>query len=173
VDERPITRYATAPDGVSIAYQVTGDGPLDLVFIAGLAIPIDLMLDEPSFVRLAKRLGNFSRTVWSDPRGLGSSGGDLVRPDPVDGLVTHPHAHAITCAPWIPGRGGSPSPRGCDHASVPAGPVPEDAAMASAQILPFSPRHLAFVRGQAFERMMAEEREASASAPRDSGRAGT
>jgi hypothetical protein len=31
VDERPVTRYAKAPDGVSIAYQVFGEGPMDLV----------------------------------------------------------------------------------------------------------------------------------------------
>jgi hypothetical protein len=41
MDERPITRHAKAPDGVSINYQVSGQGPLDVVFLAGLGIPID------------------------------------------------------------------------------------------------------------------------------------
>jgi len=77
VDERPVTRYATTPDGVSIAYQVTGDGPLDLVFLSAYTIPIDLLWEEPSFVRVAKRLGGFSRTVWCDARGHGASGGNL------------------------------------------------------------------------------------------------
>jgi len=77
VDERPVTRYAKAPDGVRIAYQVTGDGPLDLVFPAALTIPIDLHWEEPSFVRVARRLGGFSRTVWCDGRGMGASGGDF------------------------------------------------------------------------------------------------
>jgi class 3 adenylate cyclase len=77
VDERPVTRYAKAPDGVSLAYQVTGEGSADLVFPRIFTIPIDLFWDEPSFVRFAKRLGGFSRTVWYDPRGMGASGGNL------------------------------------------------------------------------------------------------
>ena len=35
VDERPITRYATTPDGLSVTYQIAGEGPLDLVVITG------------------------------------------------------------------------------------------------------------------------------------------
>jgi hypothetical protein len=31
--DRPMTRYATTDDGVSIAYQVVGEGPIDLVFV--------------------------------------------------------------------------------------------------------------------------------------------
>ncbi len=89
VYERPTTRYAQTPDGVSIAYQVTGDGPVDVLFGASHGIPIDLLWEEPSFVRFAKRLGGFSRTVWYEARGLGASGGDFldlsveepVRPD--------------------------------------------------------------------------------------------
>ncbi len=77
VDERPVTRYARAPDGVSIAYQVTGDGPLDLVIPPGLTMPVDLFWEEPSFVRVAKRFGGFSRTVWCDDRGMGASGGNF------------------------------------------------------------------------------------------------
>jgi len=82
VDDRPVTRYATAPDGVSIAYQVTGDGPTDLIWLPALVTPIDLLWDEPGFVRFAKRLGGFTRTVFCEPRGIGASGGD-----PRDGFV--------------------------------------------------------------------------------------
>jgi class 3 adenylate cyclase len=78
VDERPVTRYAKSPDGVSIAYQVTGDGPLDLVFPAAMTLPVDLFWEEPSFVRAARRLGGFSRTVWCEGRGMGASGGDFL-----------------------------------------------------------------------------------------------
>jgi class 3 adenylate cyclase len=77
VDERPVVRYAKAPDGVSLAYHVTGEGPPDILFIPRGAIPIDLMWDEPGFVRFAKRLGRFSRTIWCDPRGVGASGGNV------------------------------------------------------------------------------------------------
>ena len=82
MDERPVTRYATAPDGVSLAYQVSGDGPLDLVFPPAMTVPIDLYWDEPGFVRFARRLGGFSRTVRCDGRGIGASGGNLE-----DGVV--------------------------------------------------------------------------------------
>jgi class 3 adenylate cyclase len=78
MDERPVTRYAKAPDGVSIAYQITGDGPVDVLFITGQANPLDLLWEEPSFARFARRLGGFSRTVWVEIRGAGASGGDLV-----------------------------------------------------------------------------------------------
>jgi pimeloyl-ACP methyl ester carboxylesterase len=78
VDQWPVTRYVTASDGVSIAYKATGDGPLELLFVPGLGIPIDLLWDEPNFVRFAKRLGSFSRTVWYEPRGSGASGGEYV-----------------------------------------------------------------------------------------------
>jgi pimeloyl-ACP methyl ester carboxylesterase len=66
-----------ATDGVTIAYQVSGDGALDLLFRPGMGIPIDLFWDEPGFVRFAKRLGGFSRFVTVDFRGVGASGGDV------------------------------------------------------------------------------------------------
>ena len=78
VDERPVTRFAQTPDGVSIAYQVTGEGDLDLLLLSGLPIPIDMMWEEPSFVRFAKRLGRFTRTIWSEARGVGASTGDFL-----------------------------------------------------------------------------------------------
>jgi class 3 adenylate cyclase len=76
VDERPVTRHAKAADGVSIAYQVTGNGSLDLVFPPASSFPVDLFWDEPGFVRVAKRLGGFSRTGWFEGRGMGASSGD-------------------------------------------------------------------------------------------------
>jgi pimeloyl-ACP methyl ester carboxylesterase len=78
VEERPVTRYVTAPDGVSPAYQVIGGGALDLVFFRGLALPIDLLWEDPGFAHFARRLGRFSRTVWLEGRGIGASGGDFT-----------------------------------------------------------------------------------------------
>lgn len=77
MDDRPVTRYAQALDGVSIAYQVTGEGPIDIVFSSGIGVPIDLLWEEAGFVRFAKRLRGFSRTIWRESRGVGVSGGSL------------------------------------------------------------------------------------------------
>ena len=76
VPDAPKTQYARSADGTNLAYQVSGDGPLDLAFLNGLAIPIDLLTEDPGFVRLRRRLGVFSRTVWFDRRGRGASEGD-------------------------------------------------------------------------------------------------
>jgi hypothetical protein len=57
VDERPVTRYATSVDGVSVAFQVCGDGPLDLLFPTELGLPVDLLWEDPGFVRGLMRHG--------------------------------------------------------------------------------------------------------------------
>ena len=70
------TYYTRSADGTNLAYQVSGVGPFDLVFVHGLAIPIDLLVEDPGYLRLRKRLGSFSRTLWLDRRGWGASEGD-------------------------------------------------------------------------------------------------
>jgi pimeloyl-ACP methyl ester carboxylesterase len=74
--DAPETRYTRSADGTNLAYQVSGDGPLDLVFLSGVAVPIDLLSEDPGIIRVRRRLGSFSRTLWIDPRGLGASEGD-------------------------------------------------------------------------------------------------
>jgi class 3 adenylate cyclase len=75
VTDTPETRYARSADGTNVAYQVSGDGPLELVFLGG-PFPIDLLAEDPGFIRFRKRLGTFSRTVWLERRGVGASEGD-------------------------------------------------------------------------------------------------
>jgi class 3 adenylate cyclase len=75
VTEVPETHYTRSADGTTLAYQMSGDGPLDLVFLHGGA-SIDLLSEDPGFVRVRKRLGIFSHTVWFDRRGWGASEGD-------------------------------------------------------------------------------------------------
>jgi class 3 adenylate cyclase len=58
---------------MDIAYQVFGDGPVDLLVLSGPSIPIDSVDDEPSMYRFHRRLGSFSRVIRFDPRGLGLS----------------------------------------------------------------------------------------------------
>jgi class 3 adenylate cyclase len=88
VTDLPETKYARSVDGTKLAYQVTGEGPLDLVVLHGLAVPVDLMREDPGFVRMSKRLESFSRTIWRDTRGSGASEGDRSgsdNPDSVEG----------------------------------------------------------------------------------------
>ena len=68
----PHTRHAESGD-VSIAYQVVGDGPLDLVYIPNWGHPIELMWHQPRFERFLRRLAGFSRLICFDKRGSGAS----------------------------------------------------------------------------------------------------
>ena len=70
--ETPETRYAQSGD-VNIAYQVTGEGPFDLVFIPGYVTHLELHWAIPSFVRFLERLSSFSRLIRFDKRGTGMS----------------------------------------------------------------------------------------------------
>jgi pimeloyl-ACP methyl ester carboxylesterase len=65
-------RYAKSGE-VSIAYQVVGDGPLDLVWVPGWTSNLELMWEEPSYARFLRRLASFSRVILLDKRGTGLS----------------------------------------------------------------------------------------------------
>jgi class 3 adenylate cyclase len=84
VSDAPETHYARSADGTNLAYQVSGDGPLDLVFF-NWSPPLDLLSEDPGFLRVRRRLDSFSRTLWFDPRGTGASEGDLQ--DSVAGAI--------------------------------------------------------------------------------------
>ncbi len=71
--EIPQTRYAKAPDGASIAYQVIGDGPVDLVYASGIWSNVEVMWEHPPWARFLKRLVKFSRLILFDMRGVGLS----------------------------------------------------------------------------------------------------
>ncbi|MCV7236456.1 adenylate/guanylate cyclase domain-containing protein [Mycobacterium branderi] len=74
--QAPRTRYASCGDaelGLDIAYQVFGDGPIDLLVVPGPSIPIDTIDAEPSMYRFHRRLASFSRVIRFDFRGMGLS----------------------------------------------------------------------------------------------------
>jgi class 3 adenylate cyclase len=73
------TRYAKAGD-VSIAYQVFGDGPIDLVHVPGLISHVEYQWEQPSCARFLERLGYYARVAVFDKRGVGLS--DPVRDAP-------------------------------------------------------------------------------------------
>ena len=76
---RPRTRYAKSGD-VSIAYQVVGEGPLDLVYVPGWISSVELTWEEPSVARFFERLASFSRLIQFDKRGTGLSDRDVGFP---------------------------------------------------------------------------------------------
>jgi pimeloyl-ACP methyl ester carboxylesterase len=69
---QPPTRYARSGD-VNIAYQVVGEGPLDLVYVPGWVSHLDLNWEEPTYARFLERLASFSRLILFDKRGTGLS----------------------------------------------------------------------------------------------------
>src|SRR5688572_25101473 len=69
----PDTRYATAADGVHIAYQVVGEGPLDLVVLTEWASHVRAAWEMPSMAKVYRRLASFSRLILFDRRGTGMS----------------------------------------------------------------------------------------------------
>jgi len=66
------TSYADS-DGVSIAYQVHGNGPVDLVLVPGFVSQVELLWEEPGVARFLRRLTAFSRLLVFDKRGQGLS----------------------------------------------------------------------------------------------------
>ncbi|MEX0864632.1 MAG: adenylate/guanylate cyclase domain-containing protein [Acidimicrobiia bacterium] len=67
-----MTSYARSGD-VNIAYQVTGSGPRDLVYVPGWVSNIEVMWEDPGLARFLRRLASFSRLITFDKRGTGLS----------------------------------------------------------------------------------------------------
>ena len=68
----PETKFAKSGD-ISIAYQILGDGPRDLVLVPGWMSNIEAFWDEPAVARFLQRLASFSRLILFDKRGTGLS----------------------------------------------------------------------------------------------------
>lgn len=69
----PRTHYLRTVDGVSVAYQVCGDGPRDLLLLQPSMSQLDLQWDHPIIARNLSRLASFTRLIMLDPRGVGLS----------------------------------------------------------------------------------------------------
>jgi len=70
--DRPQTRYARSGE-VNIAYQVIGDGPIDLVYVMGWVSHLDYFWEDPLYSKFLTRLASFSRLILFDKRGTGLS----------------------------------------------------------------------------------------------------
>lgn len=69
---RPSTHYVKSA-GINIAYQVTGDGPIDLIYVPGWVSNLDLAWSSPRLAHVLRRLGSFCRLIRMDKRGTGLS----------------------------------------------------------------------------------------------------
>ncbi|MEA2557386.1 MAG: hypothetical protein QOG88_924 [Actinomycetota bacterium] len=83
--ENPEVRYAWNGN-VSLAYQVFGDGPVDLLYVQGYCSHLDLSWESPFLARFLRGLGNGSRVIATDRRGWGLS--DRFSPDAVPPMET-------------------------------------------------------------------------------------
>jgi pimeloyl-ACP methyl ester carboxylesterase len=70
--KRPETRFAWNGD-VSLAYQVCGDGPTDLVYLQGYCSNVDLNWESPYLARFLNGLAGHARLIATDRRGWGCS----------------------------------------------------------------------------------------------------
>jgi class 3 adenylate cyclase len=72
VEDAPKTKYARLGND-RIAYQVLGDGPLDLVQCPSVGDCTDARWEWPTYASFARRLATFTRLIMFDPRGMGAS----------------------------------------------------------------------------------------------------
>jgi pimeloyl-ACP methyl ester carboxylesterase len=76
-------RYAES-DGARIAYQVVGDGPIDLVFVPSFVTNLGATWDDPTYSRFLRRLASMARLVLFDKRGTGLSDPVVNPPTPAE-----------------------------------------------------------------------------------------
>ncbi len=70
--ELPITRYAQSGE-VSVAYQVMGEGPIDIVMVPGVVSHLEFQHELPGYTAFLRRLATFARVIAFDKRGQGLS----------------------------------------------------------------------------------------------------
>jgi class 3 adenylate cyclase/pimeloyl-ACP methyl ester carboxylesterase len=90
--------YVTTSDGGSIAYQVSGAGPLEMLVLPATGIPVDVLWDEPGLVRARNRFDAFSRTIWFEQRGWGSSDREVTPARSLEEAVTNEQLTAVADA---------------------------------------------------------------------------
>ncbi|HET9672327.1 MAG TPA: adenylate/guanylate cyclase domain-containing protein [Actinomycetota bacterium] len=78
--EQPGTRFARVGD-VHLAYQVVGDGPVEILFVDTWVHHVEAVWEFPDFARFLRRLASFGRLIHFDRRGTG-----LSDPIPLEGL---------------------------------------------------------------------------------------
>lgn len=75
------THYAIAPEGVYIAYQVLGDGPIDVVWQSDWPGNSDVEMEEPLGALWTREVASFARVIFHDRRGIGLSSRNVALPN--------------------------------------------------------------------------------------------
>jgi pimeloyl-ACP methyl ester carboxylesterase len=75
------TRYARAADGAYIAYQVVGEGPLDVACLLDVFGNLDILWEERSFGALFAGIAGFARLILHDRRATGLSSRNVEPPN--------------------------------------------------------------------------------------------
>jgi class 3 adenylate cyclase len=105
----PVTRYARSGDA-AIAYQVCGEGPLDLLFMTGWISQVEQLWESPALRRLLERLAVFSRLILFDRRGTGLSdnlgGSYTLEQEALDAIAVLDAAGSERAAIFTYGLGG-------------------------------------------------------------------
>lgn len=77
----PDTLYAETPDGVYIAHQVVGDGPVDVAWQFDWLGNVDLVWDVPMFAQVFEGIASFARLILHDRRATGLSSSNVPPPN--------------------------------------------------------------------------------------------
>src|SRR4029079_5935956 len=79
--DAPRKKYAKAPDGVYIAYQTVGDGPIDIVWQFDWLGDVDTVCEYPPSAEWFRGIASFSRLILHDRRGTGASSRNVDLPN--------------------------------------------------------------------------------------------
>jgi hypothetical protein len=77
----PDTRYARTDDGVYIAYQTAGEGPIDYVWQFDHTGDVDLVWEHPRLAHWFRKVTSFCRLIIHDRRGTGLSSRNVPVPN--------------------------------------------------------------------------------------------
>lgn len=75
----PPIQWTRTPDDVKLAYQIVGNGPIDVIFCSPNQPNLDILWEEPGLERFFGRIASFARLIIYNQRGSGISGGAVGR----------------------------------------------------------------------------------------------
>jgi len=106
-DAPPPTHYAQSHDGVHIAYQVLGEGELDIVAVPGLISHLDLWWEDRTSARFFRRLASLGRLIMFDKRDTGLSDRTEEAASALEDLAAHRWGQGDSIEWYAPSLAGS------------------------------------------------------------------